>query len=283
MTNINLNDLEIPKPSAQAAKALAIVTSAEPDMQALEQAVMHDPLLASSLLRYANSPLYRRASEITNIPTALKLLGLNSVRSAVVTASIRSVLPVDSRVGQYLLAHMTDIAMLCKLISIRCCAGAGNDLEFLGLVHDVGMLTLAANFERAYDNILTQAIQQGVGIDVLERNEFGISHDRVTALTAETFRLPKRHVDIVASFHSQQSLQAIESEQDRDVCVLALAHCLRDELAEGENSTMASPSFKETLPGQAQPLAALLNIDSLQLDALRDKAAELIQVEQQLA
>ena len=42
MTNINLNELEIPKASAHAARALVIVTSAEPDMHELEQAIMQE-------------------------------------------------------------------------------------------------------------------------------------------------------------------------------------------------------------------------------------------------
>lgn len=277
MAAINLNELEIPKPSAFAARALAIVTSAEPDLHELEQAVMHDPLLASSLLRYANSPLYRRSNEVTNVPTALKLLGLNSVRSAIVTASIRSMLPVDNRIGQLLLGHMIDIATLCKLIGTQCCSDAGNDLEFLGLVHDVGMLTLAANFERAYDKILNQATSRGGTLDELERREFGISHDVVTARTAEIFRLPRRHIDIIAHFHSRPAVQDIATDDDRDTCVLALAHRLREEIDD------AGESFQETIAGQTGQLAALLGIDAQQLDTLRARAAELIQSEHQPA
>jgi HD-like signal output (HDOD) protein len=281
MTDINLNELEIPKASAHAARALVIVTSAEPDMHELEQAIMQDPLLAGSLLRFANSPLYRRSSEITNVRIALNLLGLNSVRSAVVTANMRSMLPVENRIGQLLLTHMTDIAMLCRMISAQCCPKVSDDLEFLGLVHDVGMLTLAANFEDAYDKIVAQAINEGRVIDELEKKAFGLSHDAVTARTAETFRLPRRHIDLVAGFHERALLQTIEADNDRDICVLALAHCIHREVH--ETGETAEEMFSETIPENTEQLAALLAITAEQLDHLRNEAAALITAERQLA
>ena len=266
---VNLNQLDIPKASAYAMQALDIVTGETPDFKQLEQAIMHDPLLASSVLRYANSPLHRRATEITNVPTALKLLGLNSIKSAIVTATIRSLLPVDSHIGQTLLQHMLDVSILCKLIGRQCCPADADDLEFLGLIHDVGMLTLAANYERTYDRLVHDAREQNIGIDQLEIDEFGVTHDTVTQKTIDTFRLPKRYGELLKNFHTREAVSGINASDDRDRCVLSLAHTLLDD--------MERACFPERMVESRSELCALLQLSEEQLQSFQHTAGALLE------
>lgn len=273
---VNLNQLQIPKASAYAAKALEIVSSESPDMSALEQSIMHDPLLASSLLRYANSPLNRRATEVTNIPTALKLLGLKSVRSAIVTAAIRSFLPADSTVGQIILSHMVEISILCKVIAAVVCPAERDDLEFLGLVHDVGMLTLAANFTETYEELVNTAKNQNTPIDELEKQTLNISHSMVSARTAQEFRLPQSHIELLRHFHHHQVALKINDERDRDTCILALAHLIRNQIPSIENTLLES--ITETIPQMQQALRLtdeqLASITAQATDLLQDNAQQ---------
>lgn len=264
---VNLSQLEIPKASAYAMQALDIVTQAEPDLKQLEQAIMHDPLLASSLLRYANSPLHRRATEITNVPSALKLLGLNSIKSAIVTATIRSMLPVDSQIGQVILKHMFDIAALCKLIGQQCCAQASDDLEFLGLVHDVGMLTLAANYDRTYARLLHESLTNDIALDELEQSEFGMTHDAVTVKTIEAFRLPKHYAALLQHFHSGATSADVSETGQRNIAVLSLAHLLLAEYGQ------SAPHFAETIVAERAGLMVLLHLQEDQIQAIQQSAA----------
>lgn len=268
---VNLNQLEIPKASAYAMQALDIVRQDEPDLKQLEQSIMHDPLLASGILRYANSPLHRRSTEVTNVPTALKLLGINSIRSAIVTATIRSMLPVESHIGQTLLTHMLHVSGVCKLISEQCCEEARDDLEFLGLVHDVGMLTLAANFERTYDKLINEARDRQISIDQLEQDEFGISHDKVTARTIESFRLPKRYGELLQGFHGREVISKINATEQRDTCILSLAHRLLEECAPEQTF------FPEAIPESIETLANLLGLEQPQLQSIRQAAMTLLE------
>ncbi|GEM_PF-904530 len=262
---VDVNQLELPKASPSAARALEIVTGPEPDLRALAQAVMQDPILASTLLRYANSPLYRRAREIGNVPTALRVLGLKSVHSAIVSATMRALLPGDDTVSRDILEHLTQTAVLCRLIARRCCAEAADDLEFLGLIHDVGMLVLAANFREPYARVLADAVGRGVPVDRLETEAFGLSHDPVGARVAREFRLPAHHVEIVATFHGRAALAAADEAGARDVAVLALAHRLLEGAAE------PVPMPPETLPESAADLQRLLGLTAEDVDAIREE------------
>lgn len=267
---VDINQLVIPKATPAATAALDLVNQNEPDIRKLEKAIMQDPILASTLLRYANSPLLRRATEITSVPSALKLLGLNSVKSAVVTAIIRSLLPKDNVAGRCILTHMIEISILCKLIAKRVCRPSSDELEFLGLIHDVGVLTLISNFDVIYSTLFARALKEDIELDVLEREEFGISHDIVSSRTAYEFRLPKLHVELLHNFYSRDPITEINGEKDRDTCILALSHKLEYEYSKNNKT-------KETVNEATEELAKLLSIDDIQLTELRTEAQNVLE------
>ena len=259
---INVNSLDAPKATGSAAYAMEIVNQDDPDFGKLQTAIMNDPVLAGTLLKYANSPLMRRASLINNIPDALKLLGINSVRAAVVTATIRSLLPTNSEVGSAILEHMTSISVLCKLIANRACKSVASELEFLGLVHDVGILTIYSNYPDSYSDLYQQALREGAALDNLEYEEYGINHGVVSARTAKIFRLPELHIDLLQSFHNRSALQNIQTEKDRDICVLALAHSIYDEFK-------SATAINETVHETEQDLVAFLQLSDNELAEIK--------------
>ncbi len=267
--NVNINQLELPKASAHAAEALEIITGPEPDSKKLEQAIMCDPILASTLLRYANSPLNRRYHEITNVPEALRLLGFRSVHSAIVTATMRSLLLDDSILGKQILEHMVETSMMCKLIARHCCRTAADDLEFLGLIHDVGMLVLASNFVASYRKIVETAMEEAAEIDRLEYAEFGLSHDSVSAYVAHDFRLPALHVELLRSFHQREPITEINDDRARDICVLALAHRLLNEYVE------ASLCLPETILETVDQLKHALSVSDQTIEGIIAEYSEL--------
>ena len=267
--NVNIDQLELPRASAYAAQALEIITSPEPDSKKLEQAILCDPILASTLLRYANSPLNRRRQEITNVPTALRLLGLKSVHSAIITATMHSLLPEDSSLGKQILEHLLATSLMCKLIARHCCRTSADDLEFLGLIHDVGMLVLASNFSTPYRNIIAAAVNEGTEIDRLEQAEFGLSHDSVSAHVAHDFRLPERHVELLRSFHQRDAISEVNDECARDVCVLSLAHRLLNDYAE------VSPQLPETIHESSDQLKQALDVSDQMIETIVEEYSAL--------
>ncbi|MCW9025359.1 MAG: HDOD domain-containing protein [Gammaproteobacteria bacterium] len=261
---ISLSQLEIPKATAQAARALQIISAKEPDMQDLEEAIMQDPLLASTMLRYANSPLYHRSQEITNIPTALRLLGLNSVRSAIMMATIRSTLPSDSDIARQIFEHLHLIALYGKLIAQQCCPQKSDDIEFLGLFHDIGMLVLCVNLDADYKDLYEQAIATGTNIDNIEKERFGISHDAVTAHVAHEFRLPAEQ-QLLAKFHLPERQQQALKNAEPEICILVLAHLLASQ------SDNASP-FTESIELTQEELLAVLQLSEEQIENIQQQA-----------
>lgn len=268
---INLDQLSFPQASSQAAQALAALAAAEPDLDVVEHAILHDPMLAGALIRYANSPLYRRGGEVSNIPTAIRLIGLKNVRSAVVMSTLRSSMPVDCAVSCIILDHLQAIAALCKVIAHGCCPQAANDLELMGLIHDMGMLVLTTNFADEYRLLLERSRQEGITLDELERDTFGFSHDQVAARALREFRLPKRHEEVLMHFHQVGAEVELEPDMRRERAVLMLAHHL---LAE----RLGDAGLCETLLEPIDILTAELEIDAGMLNTFRVQAKEIFKL-----
>jgi HD-like signal output (HDOD) protein len=262
---LKLDQLSFPKASPQAAKVLTYLSSETPDMGEVDRIIMQDPVLAGTLLRYANSPLYRRGGEISNVPTATRLIGIKNVRSAVVMTTLRATCPANNTLTQAILQHSLAIAALCKLIARKSCAGSADDLELLGLIHDIGMVVLATNVEAEYRTLLQRAQSEKLTLDELEKMEFGFNHDQIAARVLHEFRLPKRHETVLTHFH--QGLDANESDDEliKERAVLVLAHQLLSKVRSDE-------LFDETLFESNEEITAILKLDEATLATISEQA-----------
>ena len=257
---VAVDELEIPQASAEAARVLEMLAEAEPDFNALEQALMNDPVQAGELLRYANSPLFRRAGEVTNVPTAVRLLGLKNVRSAIVMSTLNSALPVDSPVAKDILSHLVSIATLCKLIAQVCYRAKVDDMALLGLLHDVGMIVLATNFEESYQSICARSVAESLPLDVLELEAYGLSHDDLAERVCRAFRLPVSYLEVLSCLHHHPP--GLTGTESREWGILVLAHHLLPETG------LPGGDILETLTASREELAEMLALSDGDLDGI---------------
>lgn len=262
---INLEQLNFPKVSPQAAKVLNYLSSEDPDMGEVDNIIMRDPVLAGTLLRYANSPLYRSSGEISNIPTATRMIGIKNVRSAAVMTALRATCPAESELTKTILQHSLGIATLCKLIAKKSCPAVADDLELLGLIHDIGMVVLACNAENEYRALLARAQAENIAVDKLEKMEFGFTHDQIAARALHEFRLPKRHETVLTHFHQPPDENETDEELKKERAVLVLAHRLLFEIR-------GDDVCSETLFESTDELMHILNLDDAAVETVLEYA-----------
>jgi len=263
-STIKLDQLNFPKASPQAAKVLSYLSSEDPDMNEVDNIIMQDPVLAGTLLRYANSPLYRRGGEISNVPAATRMIGIKNVRSAAVMTTLRATCPTENELTKTILQHSLAIATLCKLIAKKSCPAIADDLELLGLIHDIGMVVLASNVGDEYQALLARARSENITLDKLEKMEFGFNHDQISAKALHEFRLPKRHESVLTHFHQPPDENETDNELKKERAVLVLAHRLL--------SDMRDDVCDETLFESTEELMVILNLDETALNSIREQA-----------
>ena len=96
--------------------------------------------------------------------------------------------------------------MLCKLIARETAPDIADDMEFIGLIHDLGLLVLANSFPARYNDLLRQARLEGTAIDELELAEFSQQHDMIVRHVLEKFRIPDEYITMLSGFHTHPPL-----------------------------------------------------------------------------
>ncbi|GAA5160329.1 HDOD domain-containing protein [Viridibacterium curvum] len=135
---------DLPSVPALVSELLADLDPDEVDLSKLAARLGRDPALVSKVLRVANSPFYGLAGRVQSLQEAATVIGLRSLRSVILAASMSQALR-----GSGAVAAATDGFWREALASAVCCRalaggrGAAAEHAFVaGLLHGLGRLAL---------------------------------------------------------------------------------------------------------------------------------------------
>lgn len=185
--------------------------------------VAQDPAMTAKILQLVNSAFFSLSRHVSDLPTAIVLLGLDTIRALVLSVQVFSqfdpqtlqALSVDT-----LWQHSVRVGALAK----RLASSAGVDREMVsdaltaGLLHDVGKLILAANLPNIYVKVAPLAQAEGIPECEAERRLFGAAHGETGAYLLGLWGLPEPIVEAVAYHHHPQD------RETRELSALAFVH-----------------------------------------------------------
>lgn len=187
-------------------KISALLLDYNVSQKKIADAVGCDPMLASRILRLANSPIYAFQQKITSLTAAVGALGNKAIYEMVVIGMIADSFSSEIRnsvVGRdnWLHSLATAIAAreLCALLNLR-----GLDEAFTcGLMHDIGKLLIF----RADSAVFTEIFNQADGGDLTdtEREVLGFDHAQVGALAARRWNLSESVCNMILYHHNPTS------------------------------------------------------------------------------
>ncbi|MBD3671227.1 MAG: HDOD domain-containing protein [Gammaproteobacteria bacterium] len=200
------------------------ISGSEPDLAEVGDMIAKDPVLTSTLLRIANSAMYRREKEISNVRTAVGMLGAQKVRMAVTVVAMRSMEAKNSHIQELEWEHCFAISTLCRLIGQYAFPVIMEDLELTGLLHDMGALILIANYPAEYEKLVDAANKRDMPIVDAEKKFFGVDRNEVLMHMSDALHLPEITRRAMEAFAQHKPIQSIESEVETHLAVLTLAH-----------------------------------------------------------
>jgi len=215
---------DLPVLPENAMRILDEIRSPKASAARLAEFVSKDPVIASTVLRVANSALYGGRMEITDLTFAMTRIGLNHVRNLVLALVLRSKM-ADPQVygpeGAQLMEHSLAVAFGSRLVADE--AGVTADESFLcGLLHDFGKLALVKALREA------EGLRQGQLPEALQRI-VDVHHPEAGALLAENWGLPAVVAATARWHHEPQGA----GEHARMAAVVALADSLCHHLGLG--------------------------------------------------
>lgn len=201
----------------------------------IDRLLRSDQIVASFILRVANSPIYNRSQPIRTLPIATSLLGINIIRSLVILAFARTIF--SKHKNELVRTHLWQHSLLVAIASYNICAELGNpdDSEeafVAGLVHDIGKILLFTHARKEYMSALTYSLDINCPSHLAERKFMGTDHYQIGKEAVKEWKLPPQFQQYVGV----NLEQVVPAQADNNVQLwLAIANNLIKGAGIGDN------------------------------------------------
>lgn len=190
----------LPSMPGVALKLIEAIQKPDPDFREIARLISSDAALSAKLLKIINSPFYGLVHKITSVDQAIKLLGLNTVKNLSLSLILKTKFLTKGAGGLNLAGFWKNSlvgAVAAKLLAGRMKIENPEDAFFLGLLKDIGSLTLAYLLPDQYSAVLSEIKSKEISFQDAENQIFGFNHMDVGALLTRSWGLPETfHVPI---------------------------------------------------------------------------------------
>jgi putative nucleotidyltransferase with HDIG domain len=194
----------VPPFPAIAHRILSLVSQEDVSAQQVGELIRLDPSFSAELLRFANSAMFGRRGEVTNLFQAILLLGLDRVRAMATFVAINKMVRSSVRIAG--LRKVWRHSLVTAFIAEEAARVDGFDRESAyttGLLHNLGTLGLMSAYPDAYSQMLEVSNDFGYDLLKAERDLFEIDHCAAGAYLAQDWNFPDELAAALATHHDE--------------------------------------------------------------------------------
>jgi len=169
-----------------------------------------DPALALRLLHIANSVYYSFSAEITQIPRAITVVGLQELHAMVLAVSVVkafSHLPNTLMDMQKYWENSIRCGVLSRILGTQLGLKSASTLFTAGLLLDIGCLIIYIRLPEVATKILLEAKRQQCPRQDMETRILGFDHAKVGAELMDYWKLPAYLKEVLATHHCPQQAE----------------------------------------------------------------------------
>jgi HD-like signal output (HDOD) protein len=211
---------------AAAEKVLRITDNENADSAELCEVIQSDPVLAARVLRRLNSSYYALSQKISDLKTAIGLLGHREIRNLALTVFVSRVFEGGTVHGTYnrenLWSHCVGVAVASRLVARVCGLSGCEEAYIAGLLHDLGLILLDQTLPRHFHKLI-DSISEQMPTYVAESRLLAFDHAMLGGFVARRWNFPDSVADAIAFHHQPLSYDGPHKEL---VNVVAVANYL---------------------------------------------------------
>jgi putative nucleotidyltransferase with HDIG domain len=202
----------LPTPPVVFSQIVRTVDDPDSSAYSVAKLISEDPGMAAAVLRMTNSSFYALNSPVTSVKQAVVVIGLDAVKSLVVSASMLNMFKAEAtgeefqeKFWRHSLATAFGARMLMR--AVRPADIALAELAFTGgLLHDIGKMALCLHAPDVFREITVQ-LREGCERELeLERSAFGFDHAAVGGALTRRWNLPQELSSAIAHHHAPMSI-----------------------------------------------------------------------------
>ena len=222
---------KLPTLPGVAIKILETVQDQKSGLKELAEILSTDPPLSAEVLRLINSPYYGLNTRITSVQHAVKLLGATTVKNLALSFSVVKSFQNDGGGGFDYTQFWKDSlfsAVAMKSMAKKICRQAADDAFFLGLLHNIGILTLNQCMPDQYCLVLAEKSKNQSPNHEAEQQVLGFTHMDIGSLLVKKWGLPDTFYTPIRHHHFPAELKNVSPEIIQMTRILHLTSLLID-------------------------------------------------------
>ncbi|MBT8422853.1 MAG: GGDEF domain-containing protein, partial [Gammaproteobacteria bacterium] len=252
-----------------AMRIIDVAQRPEIDMGMVAEAVSADPAIAAKVMRIANSALYARRRESTNLRQALITLGLNATLTLALSFTLVTKLRQDPIKGfdfNEFWKRSILAGSWARILATEVEVVGAEEVFLVSLLQDIGMLAIDRVAPEVYADISPFSMDHDT-LAQHEKSKLSVDHCDVGAWLLNDWNMPEVLVGAVQHSHDPSAADVDESYRDI-VKITALSGLLAD--------SCASPRGAESMPAIAAHVKQQTGISPERLSDMYDILIEQI-------
>ncbi|UCB44422.1 MAG: HDOD domain-containing protein, partial [Spirochaetota bacterium] len=199
-----INITEIPELPEYAKIAISSTFTGEKSIEQLIRTVRDSPSITLKLLKVANSPFYARVRPVSNIKDAIVLLGYKTVKSIIISITIRDIFQnQELKWFDYnaFFLHSIAVATLCEELAQRAKLMDIEELYAAGILHDIGKVVFLQSTGAQYGKIFELITNARLSFRESEKEVFGFDHTDVSKFLLRYWDIPEELILPACEYH----------------------------------------------------------------------------------
>ncbi|MBB6480698.1 HDOD domain-containing protein [Spirochaeta isovalerica] len=170
----------------------------------IAEAVNSDPILSAEILRIANSPVYRTRNEITDVASAVRVMGMLGVKSILYNYGMTKIMRqrYKEEIVNEISQHSFMVALIGSFIARHMKIGKiAEDVYIASLLHDLGRIIVAGLNRELEKRISDLCRDKHIPMSLLDELTEGYNHTLIGAQVAEKWDFPEKLVKAIRYHH----------------------------------------------------------------------------------
>ena len=177
-----------------AVRLLEAFQTDEPDINEIGDIFSADPALTSKILKIVNSSIYSRPGKVASVNHAINLMGLKAVQNLALSFALVNNFRAEKTAEFDYVGFWKDSligAISAKYLTERIAGNLSEDTFFLGLLQDIGILTVGFCFPEKYHQILEKTDNGQSSPIEAEAMVLGVNHMEIGEYLIKSWGLPE--------------------------------------------------------------------------------------------